>query len=221
MGLCEACNAIVARVVIAILPTRPNAGKASRSRRWPFCCTGWASVVSECWAKHWEFPPYRFMNGCAKRRRICRSRRWIQASPKWNWMKCGVFCGRKNKRWIWKALDRRTRRCIAWTVGHRDAATFRQFWEKVKLEKCHYFTDDWECYAQVIPEKRRTIGKSGTHPIESNNSNTRHCLARMTRRTKVVSRSAKRVDLSMRLWTGLEDSTNFNQLRKKALSIFN
>jgi IS1 family transposase len=41
-----------------------------------------------------------------------------------------------------------------------------------------------------------TIGKSRTTAIEQDNSNTRHYLARMTRRTKVVSKS----DLIRRLF---------------------
>lgn len=31
------------------------------------------------------------------------------------------FVGSKNKRWIIKALDRGSRRCVAWVVGGRDA----------------------------------------------------------------------------------------------------
>jgi transposase-like protein len=36
------------------------------------------------------------------------------------------FVGQKNKKWILKALDRGTRRTLAWVVGNRDAATFRK-----------------------------------------------------------------------------------------------
>ena len=35
---------------------------------------------------------------------------------------------KKNKRWIIKALDRNTRRTVAWVVGGRDAATVRRLY---------------------------------------------------------------------------------------------
>src|SRR5437667_9316254 len=109
-------------------------------------------------------------------------------------MKCGTSFTQK-KLWIWKALDRYSRKCIAWVVGRRDAATFRKLYDKVKHLKARYFTDDWEVYRQILPADLHTIGKAHTTAIEQDNSNTRHYLARMTRRTKVVSKSREMVDL--------------------------
>lgn len=36
------------------------------------------------------------------------------------------FIGSKNKRWIIKALNRRTRQTVAWVTGGHDAATFKR-----------------------------------------------------------------------------------------------
>jgi insertion element IS1 protein InsB len=127
---------------------------------------------------------------------------------------------KKNKRWLWKAYDRGTRRCVAWVVGGRDTATFRKLWEKIESGDRTYFTDDWESYAEVIPPEQHVIGKPGTRLIESDNSNTRHRLARMTRRTKVVSKSEEMIDLTIRLWTYFEEPTHFQEYQNRFLSIF-
>ncbi len=89
-------------------------------------------------------------------------------------------------------------------VGNRDAATFRKLYEKVKhLKNCTFYTDDWDAFAKILPRDRHIIGKSGTVSIERDNSNTRHHLARMTRRTKVVSKKVNMVYDSIKLWCAL------------------
>ena len=102
-------------------------------------------------------------------------------------------------------MDRATRHTIAWVVGGRDIATTKRLYEKIQhLKNCHFYTDDWDAFAAVLPEDRHTIGKEHTVTIERNNSNTRHRLARMTRKTKVVSHSESMIDLSMRLFAYFE-----------------
>lgn len=73
---------------------------------------------------------------------------------------------------------------------------------------------------KVLPKDRHIIGKQNTHLIESNNANTRHHLARMTRRTKVVSKSLLMVDLTMKLWCHYSHTENFCKERDRFLSIF-
>ena len=120
---------------------------------------------------------------------------------------------KKNKIRIIKAVDRRTGRTVAWVTGGRDAATFRRLYDKVKqLKDCTFYTDDWDAFAKVLPAERHIIGKSGTVIIERDNSNTRHHLGRMTRRTKVVSKCPKMVDLSLRLYHHLHNGELFNTL---------
>jgi IS1 family transposase len=55
----------------------------------------------------------------------------------------------------------------------------------------------------VLPKKRHVIGKSGTTAIEQDNSNTRHHLGRMTRRTKIVSKQEHMINTSLKLWCAL------------------
>jgi len=106
-------------------------------------------------------------------------------------------------------------------VGGRDAATFRRLYDKVKhLTDCIFYTDDWDAFAKVLPKERHVIGKSGTVAIERDNSNTRHHLGRMTRRTKVVSKKHQMVYDSMKLWLALTTPDIFAQHQAAFLSIF-
>ena len=75
-----------------------------------------------------------------------------------------------------------------------------------------FVTDDWDACHRLIPEKQLYTGKDLTFPIEQDNSNVRHYLARFRRRTKVVSKCPKMVDLSLRLYHHLHNGELFNTL---------
>ena len=83
-----------------------------------------------------------------------------------------------------------------------------------------FYTDDWEAYSKVLPKERHIIGKAHTIAIEQNNSNVRHFLARMTRRTKVVSKSEEMVDYTLRLCWYINENNGFAEYQNKFLSIF-
>jgi insertion element IS1 protein InsB len=86
-------------------------------------------------------------------------------------------------------------------LGNRDTATFQRLYRKVKhIEKCVFYTDDWDAFAKVLPKERHVIGKAHTMAIEQDNSNTHHYLGRFTRLTKVVSKCDTMVDTSLKLW---------------------
>jgi IS1 family transposase len=88
------------------------------------------------------------------------------------------------------------------------------------LENCTFYTDHWDAFAEVLPPERHIVGKSGTHTIERDNSNTRHHLGRFTRRTKVVSKSPFMVDLTIRLWSALTKPEVFKKFQSQMLYIF-
>ncbi len=118
-------------------------------------------------------------------------------------------------------MDRGTGRTIAWVTGGRDAATFQRLYEKIKhLTDCLFYTDDWDAFAKVLPHNRHIAGKSGTVCIEQDNSNTRHHLGRMTRRTKVVSKKESMIYDSIKLWCALTTPEIFSHYQKILLSIF-
>ncbi len=80
-------------------------------------------------------------------------------------------------------------------LGGRDDATCRKLLAKVGVEGKTFVTDDWEGYRRVIPEDQLFTGQDLTFPIEQDNGNIRHCLARFRRRTKVASKCRTMVDL--------------------------
>jgi insertion element IS1 protein InsB len=131
------------------------------------------------------------------------------------------YTGEKNKLWVIKALDRRTRRTVAWVLGNRDTATFRRLYDKVKhIKDCIFYTDNWSAFAQVLPPERHVVGKVHTVAIERDNSNTRHHLGRFTRRTKIVSKKVAMVDLTLKLWQVLTLEPWFEKYQAIALSIY-
>ena len=83
-----------------------------------------------------------------------------------------VFSGvKKNKSWVWKALDRGRNRTVACVTGHCDVSTFNQLYDKVKhLKNCtfftEFFTDNGDAFSNVLPKDRHVIGKKHTVFIE-------------------------------------------------------
>jgi len=71
-----------------------------------------------------------------------------------------------------------------------------------------------------LPPKRHIIGKAHTITIEQDNSNTRHHVARFTRKTKVVSKSSAMVDMTLKLWQALTDIAVFREFQTIALDIY-
>jgi len=55
-------------------------------------------------------------------------------------------------------------------------------------------------YSKIIPSYKHIICKKYTIEIEQNNSNVRHFLGRMTRRTKVVTKSVEMLDITLKLF---------------------
>ena len=72
----------------------------------------------------------------------------------------------------------------------------------------------------MIPEAQLFTGKDLTFPIEQDNSNVRHCLARFRRRTKVVSKCRTMVDLSLRLLHHLQHPAAFAAYAEQLAAIF-
>ena len=106
-------------------------------------------------------------------------------------------------------------------IGNRDVTTCKRLYDKLKhLKDTTFYTDDWDAFAVVLPEERHVVGKAHTVAIERNNSNTRHRLARMTRRTKVVSHSEVMIDLSMRLFSFFEPEEHQHSWIRQCVSIF-
>ena len=126
-----------------------------------------------------------------------------------------ALCQKKTEKlWLWRAYDPIARRTIAWVLGRRDDATCQKLLDKIGLEGKTFVTDDWEGYHRLIPDDQLFTGKDLTVPIEQDNSNIRHFLARFRRRTKVVSKVVEMVDLSLTIYHHFHD--NLDAFAEKA-----
>jgi len=94
-------------------------------------------------------------------------------------------------------------------------------YEKLKDRVKLFYTDNWEVYREVIPPEKLRQGKKHTVGIEQNNSNVRHYLGRMTRRTKVVSKSIEMIDISLLITCYLNEYNGYEFFQNIFLSIFN
>ena len=63
-----------------------------------------------------------------------------------------------------------------------------------------YCADDYAAYNALIPTGRLYVGKDETHEIERDNARQRHWLARFRRRSIVVSKTVRMVDVSIALF---------------------
>ena len=80
--------------------------------------------------------------------------------------------------------------------------------------------DDWEGFHLLIPQDRLFTGKDLPFPIEQDNGDVRHRLARFRRRSKVTSRARHMVDGALKLLCHLRRPENFPPSRDSFLSIF-
>lgn len=77
-----------------------------------------------------------------------------------------TFVGKKkNKVWLWLAVERATRQIVAWTLGCRGEATCKHLWAALPTRYQHntwYFTDEWSAYACVLPSARHCPSPKGS-----------------------------------------------------------
>jgi insertion element IS1 protein InsB len=69
-----------------------------------------------------------------------------------------------------------------------------------QLEVRVFFADNWEVYAELIPAKLLVQTKAETHGVERDNFCQRHWCGRFRRKTCMVSRSLRMIDLTMFLF---------------------
>ena len=101
---------------------------------------------------------------------------------------------RKNKRWIWIVLCRRTRQIIAFVIGDRSAKTCQKLWKRIPptYRSCHSFSDLWDAYEKVFPEEtHRSVSKDSgeTNHVERWNCTLRQKIARFVRKTLSFSKA--------------------------------
>ena len=108
---------------------------------------------------------------------------------------------KKNKLWIWKALDRNTGHLIDWECGDRNKETLEKLTTRLAaLDVSVYFTDKWHVYETLLPASKHVQTKAETHRIERNNCLMRHWFGRFKRKSIIVSKSVEMVDLTVALF---------------------
>lgn len=128
---------------------------------------------------------------------------------------------KKNKIWLIRALDRGSKKIIAWVLGKRNAGTVQKLYDKLKrLPNAMFYTDYWPAFIKVLPEQQHKVGKSETLNIERDNSNVRHRLACFKRKSKVVSRSLDLLQIRLILWNAFYEPETLKLFRSRAKPIY-
>jgi len=105
------------------------------------------------------------------------------------------FVSRKrNKQWIWIALDADSREVVALVVGDRGQTTAQALWDALPQayqQGAICYTDEWEAYAAVIPpDQHRPVKKDSgkTNHLECFNCTLRQRVSRLVRKTLSFSK---------------------------------
>jgi IS1 family transposase/transposase-like protein len=130
----------------------------------------------------------------------------IELDEMWHYLK------KSQPLWIWKAWDRASGQLVDWECGGRDKATCERLIERLKRWRTRlYCTDDYAVY-DVLPVGQRYSGKNETHGIERDNARQRHWLARFRRRSIVVSKAKRMVDVSLALFASFAGNSSIRRL---------
>ena len=107
-----------------------------------------------------------------------------------------TFVGqRRRKVWRWLAVERASRRIVAWVLGRRNAATARRLWGALPHRygrHCWYFTDLFPAYVDVLPrwqQCRCPKGSGGTSIIEAINCSLRQRCGVLVRKSCSFSKT--------------------------------
>jgi len=98
---------------------------------------------------------------------------------------------KKNKQWIWIAMDASSRQIITFYVGDRSRKSARKLWESIPKnyrEKAIFYTDDWQAYNGIIPSDRHQVIKGKSNHIERFNCTMRQRISRLVRKALSFSK---------------------------------
>lgn len=128
---------------------------------------------------------------------------------------------KKNQRWTWLAMDKKTGIILAWHNGKRTNEDFKKllsYLSNIPINK--YFTDDWGAYSSLLPENKHVIGKDQTWKIERKNLNFRTHIKRLNRKTICYSKNEEVHDNVIGMYierhyykTGTYGSGNISQFK--------
>lgn len=116
-------------------------------------------------------------------------------------MNSKLLCNRKkNKVWLWSAVNHWKGGILAWVLGDRSAQTFQSLWFILRGWQCFwYVTDGYPVYPCFINDAEHLVSKTYMTRVEGENSRLRHYLARLHRKTFCYSKSLEMLKCSIRL----------------------
>lgn len=89
------------------------------------------------------------------------------------------------------AVERASRRIVAWVLGSRGAATVQRLWDALPCRyhrPTRYLTDQRRAYPQVLPAHAHVVGKTGTRVVEALNGKLRQRGGVLVRRSRSFSK---------------------------------
>ena len=112
------------------------------------------------------------------------------------------YVGHKgNKRWLWHAIDRETRKVLAYVFGERKDQVLLEL--KGLLEPfgiSRFYTDDWGAYERNLNPEQHIIGKANTQKIERKHLTLRTRIKRLARKTICFSKKEQMHDIVIGLF---------------------
>ncbi len=145
--------------------------------------------VSLSWLQDYVNKKYQRIE---KKAKVCpkeKRRLTIECDEMWSFVQ-----NKKNKQWIWLAIDRETKEIVGLFVGSRSEAGARGLWDSLPpvYRQCAVcYTDFWQSYNTIFPSTRhQAVGKEtgGTNQIEGFNSKLRQRISRLVRKTLSFSK---------------------------------
>ncbi len=122
-----------------------------------------------------------------------------------------TFIGKKkNKVWLWTAVNKMSGGILAWVVGDRSAKTFENLWLLVSSwQSFWYATDGYAVYAKFIDRINHIVSKTYMTRVEGENTRLRHKLARLDRKTLCDSLVRRNVKTFFALATSLSEVLDY------------
>jgi insertion element IS1 protein InsB len=130
-----------------------------------------------------------------------------------------TFIGsKKNKTWLWTAVNHFNPGILAWVLGDHSSETFKPLWAIVKQWKSYFYvTDGWKVYPNFIPNGDQIVSKTYMTRVENENTRLRHYLARLHRKTLCYSRVSRNAKTLSEIITLLFKVSNFTYLNTSSL----
>jgi insertion element IS1 protein InsB len=102
---------------------------------------------------------------------------------------------------------------VDWECGIRDKATCERLIARLTRWRTRlYCTDAYAAYTVLPPVGQHYTSKDKTHCAARDNARQRHWLARFRRRSIVVSKTKRMVDVSLALFAGFSGNSRISGL---------